>query len=164
MISLRFYIFPVAITMDPGSALGLAASVVQLIQFTVKSIEILSDVYHASEDQPQLLQEASSVLPVLFALRSRLAQFSQDEPWSIGIRSLGVASGPLDQLGQALITIVEKLQPTNGVTKLFRAAKWPFDKKTCGEMLGRMERAKSSIGLALQNDQMFVSLRNRCTH
>ncbi|KAL9576779.1 MAG: hypothetical protein Q9212_006823 [Teloschistes hypoglaucus] len=155
---------PLAITMDPASGLGLAASVVQLIQFAVKSIEFLSDVYHASEDQPQLLQEASSVLPVLFALKSRLAQSSQDEPWSIGIRALGVASGPLDQLGQALMTIAQKLQPTNGVTKLLRTAKWPFDKKTCREMLGRMERAKSSIGLALQNDQIFVSLRNPCTH
>lgn len=38
--------------MDPDSALELAASVVQLIQFAVKSIEILSDVYHASEDKP----------------------------------------------------------------------------------------------------------------
>lgn len=148
--------------MDPVTAVGLVASVAQLIQVTLKSIEFLSGVNHASEDQPRFFQEACNVLHVLNAL-SRLVQSSQNETGSNGIRSLDVTNGPLDQLREALGMIIEKLQPAPGVKKIFRAAKWPFDKKQCIEILGRMERAKSSIGLVLQIDKMFVSLPDRCT-
>lgn len=142
--------------MDPVTAVGLVASVSQLIHIAVRSVQYLNDLKDANKDRVQLLQEASNVLPLLISLRSRLEESSGDESWSNGIRSLGVAQGPLDQLRASLEQIAEKLEATSSVKTLGRAVQWPFQKKKCKEILDRIDRAKSLINLALQNDTLYV--------
>ncbi|KAL8734090.1 MAG: hypothetical protein Q9181_003319 [Wetmoreana brouardii] len=138
--------------MEPVTVLGLAASVSQLICVAARSIQYLNDLKVASEDQAKLLQEASNVLPLLIALRNRLEESSSDETWFNGIRSLGVEDGPLDQLYEALEQLATRVQPTSSVKRLGRAVKSPFEKAKCMDILKRIDRTKSMINLALQND------------
>lgn len=97
--------------MDPITALGLVASVVQLIDVTLKIIQYANDAKGASNDQAKLSMEASSLLSMLLYLQSDLEQASLGDKWFAGIRSLAVRDGPLDQVQVALENIAKKIQP-----------------------------------------------------
>ncbi|KAL8705804.1 MAG: hypothetical protein Q9201_001091 [Fulgogasparrea decipioides] len=142
-------------SMDPVTAVGLAASVSQLIRVAARSVQYLIDLNSASNDQAKLLQEASHIQTLLIALRNRLEESSSDETWFNGIRSLGVENGPLDQLHEALEELATRVQPTSSAKRLGRAVKWPFEKAKCTEILNRIDRAKSMISLALQDDILY---------
>ncbi|KAL8687157.1 MAG: hypothetical protein Q9218_006592, partial [Villophora microphyllina] len=142
----------VAITMDPVTVVGLAANVAQLVHVAVRSIEYLNDLNNACKEQARLLQEVSNILSLLISLRSRLEKASQNDAWFNGIRSLGVAQGPLDQLHEALEHIVGRFRLTRRRTSISQAVRWTLDKTRTGEILGQIERAKSLVSLALQSD------------
>ncbi len=57
--------------MEAVTAVGLAASIVQLINVrtTAKAEKYLNDVEDAPKDRSRLAQEASSLLPLLMSLR-----------------------------------------------------------------------------------------------
>lgn len=49
-------------------------------------------------------------------------------------------------------TIEAKIQPKEGEKKALARLKWPFNEKEVGEILAAIEREKSLLGLALNND------------
>jgi hypothetical protein len=82
--------------MDPITAVGLAASVVQLIDATTTAIKYLNDVNDAPTDRATLAREGSSLLALFTDLRYRVEEADSTGAWFAGIRSLGVEGGPLD--------------------------------------------------------------------
>ncbi|KAL8669376.1 MAG: hypothetical protein Q9168_006037 [Polycauliona sp. 1 TL-2023] len=131
-------------------AVGLAASLGQLIEITAKTIKYLNSVKEASKERATLFQEASSLLPLLVSLQAQINAAKQSEPWFDDIKLLGVENGPLDQLCEALVQLTRKLKPKQGINKAARAIIWPFDKAYCEGVLHKIERVKSSIVPALQ--------------
>ncbi|EXJ70463.1 uncharacterized protein A1O5_06532 [Cladophialophora psammophila CBS 110553] len=79
--------------MDPVTAVGLRASIVQLIDSTTKAIKYLNNVNNAPKDRARLAREATSLLALLTDLRHRLEEASSTDQWLTGIRSLGVKGG-----------------------------------------------------------------------
>lgn len=140
-------------------ATGLAASIVQLVNVTAKTIKYLNSVKHASEERTKLFREASSLLPLLVTLQTQIDQAQGSEPWFHNLRALAVEKGPLDQLKDALEQLAKKLKPEKGVKDVTRAFLWTLGKDYCHEILQTVERVKSRITLALQGDTLCVPLQ-----
>jgi hypothetical protein len=99
-----------------------------------------------------MLIEASSANILLNIFNSRVKRAKSEDEWFIGVRTLGVENGPLDQLKAALQILVSKLKPVEGLKKAGKLLTWSFDKKDIVTTLSKMERVKSQINLALTND------------
>ena len=141
--------------MDPCSALGLAASILQIINTTAQTIQYLKDVRDAPEDRAQILGETASLLGLLKDLRARVEHANQTDPWYVRIRLLEGQGGPLDQYQSAMIVLAKKLKPESGLKKLEKRLLWTFDRKQIKATLDLIERLKSLISLALQGDHLY---------
>ena len=66
--------------MEPVTAIGLVASVVQLINATTKAIKYLNDVKDAPRDLAKLAREVVSLLALLADLRRRVGEVDSADP------------------------------------------------------------------------------------
>jgi hypothetical protein len=140
--------------MDPVTAVGLAAIIVQLIDATTKAIQYLNDVKDAPKDRAALAREAASLLALFIDLRYRLEEAESMDLWFTSVRSLGVEGGPLDQFQEAMEELGRKLKPAAGVKKLGKALIWTLDKNEISKILSKIERLKTQVSLALQGDHL----------
>jgi len=138
--------------MDPATAVGLAASIIQLIDVTTKAIKYLNDVKDAHKDRARLAREATSLLALLTDLRYRVEETESTDPWFTAVRLLGVEGGPLERFKRAIVELVRKLKPGSGMKKFSKAPLWTLDKNEINNILSKIERLKSRVGLALQED------------
>jgi hypothetical protein len=142
--------------MDPVSFIGLGASIIQLIETTVKIIGYANAVKNAPAERAQFARHASSLLALLTDLRYRVEEAkSSSEPWFTALQGLGGKDGPLDQLHDQMERLAAKLAPPSGsLKKMGQALVWVIDKKEIGETLAQIERVKALVSLAFQNDQL----------
>jgi hypothetical protein len=140
--------------MDPVTTVGLAASIIQLIDATTKAIKYLNDVKDAPKDRARLAREATSLLALLTDLRYRVEEAKSMDPWFTGVRLLGVEGGPLEQFKEAIEELARKLKPKSGVMKFGKALLWTLDKNEINKILSKIERLKTLVGLALQKDHL----------
>jgi hypothetical protein len=140
--------------MDPVTAVGLAASIVQLIDTTIKVIGYLNDVKDAPKDRATLARESTSLLTLFTDLRYWVEETTETDPWFTNIRSLGVKGGPLDLFKEAMEGLVTKLKPEAGIKKFGRALIWTLDKNDISNILSKIERLKTLISLTLQKDHL----------
>ena len=138
--------------MDPVSAIGLIASLAQLIDATSKTLRYVNNVKNAPKARAQVAQEASLLLALLTSLRYRVEDIDAGDPWVQGVLTLGIANGPLDQFKEALESLARRLHNSGTAKSIRKALVWQFEKKEIDELLGKMERLKSFINLALQGD------------
>jgi hypothetical protein len=139
--------------MDPVAAVGLTASVAQLLNTTAKVIKYLNRVKTASHDRARLAREATSLLALLTEFRYTIEGDPAD-PWFASYRLLEVHGGPLEQLQEAMNEVVRKLKPKNGLKEFGMALLWPFSLSEIDGTLRKIERLKSHIGLAMQTNQL----------
>ena len=139
-----------------------AASIVTLIEITMKTIKYLNKVKDASEDRSRLRQETSNILPLFISLQGKVeaAKNHQSVEWLHHVRGLAVENGPLDQLRSALEHLAKRLKPKNGLKGVAHAFVWTLHKDESEALLARIERVKTTINLALQGDILYVG---RCT-
>jgi hypothetical protein len=142
--------------MDPVTAVGLLASIIQVIDATTTVIKYLNDFRKAPNDRVRLSQEATNLLSLLITLRSMVEEAKTTDPWFAHIRSLGVMNGPLDQVKDAMEELAGKLQTEPGLKRLCQDLMWTVDKKQCNEVLTKIERLKTLILLARQEDSLLV--------
>ncbi|KAL8841013.1 MAG: hypothetical protein Q9176_003585 [Flavoplaca citrina] len=136
-------------------ALGVAASLGQLIEFTLKTMKYLNSVKNASKERTRLLREAPSLLSLLVSLKTYIDD-QQSETWSDGIKLLALKDGPTDQLREALKQLTERLKAKKGLQGMARSMIWTLDKDYCEDLLLKIDRAKSTIGLALHGDTLYA--------
>lgn len=139
--------------MDP---LSITASVIAIMQLTGTVLGYLSDVKNAPKECQQCAIEASSLLHLLTTLRYRLEQAQTGDPWFTVIRALNVENGPLDQYKQALEQLWSRIDVGNGAQNIKRRLVWKFSKAEVATILVRMERLKSLVSIALENDHLWV--------
>jgi hypothetical protein len=96
------------------------------------------------------------LLSLLTTTRYKVEEANTADPWFTSIRSLGVPNGPLDQFKAAMEDLARKLQPESRLKKSGRDLIWAIDKKECSEILTKIERFKSLILLARQEDSLSV--------
>ena len=63
---------------EPITVIGLAASIVQLIDSTAKAYKYLNEVKHATKERADLAMEAANLVPLLTSLRNRLEKAYDD--------------------------------------------------------------------------------------
>jgi hypothetical protein len=139
--------------MDP---LSLTVSITALIRITTQVLGYLNDVKTASKERAKLASEAANLLALLTSMRYKVEEVEQEKnSWYDSIRSLLVgANGPLDQFRSALEELAGKLAPATSLKKFSRTLIWTLDKKECIDILNKIERLKTLIGLALQEDHL----------
>ena len=145
--------------MDPVTAVGASANVLQLIAVAGKAIKYLKDIKNAPQEHLRLVQEINSLYGLLIELESRIdeANASEDGKWLRGIQSLAVKSGPVEQLRAALESIVDRVKPATKMKRIGKTLMWPYTKKEVEEILKEVERRKSTIDFALQGDQLNLA-------
>ena len=138
--------------MDPLSA---TASIIAILQLSAKVLTYLNDVKEASKDRVRCEIEVSNLHSLLVSLRFRLEEGSASQPWYTTVRALAVENGQLDQFKQALETLQTRM--TDG-GRLKNAAGeplvWNFKKKEIASILGRIERLKVLVEIALEMDHL----------
>jgi hypothetical protein len=65
-----------------------------------------------------------------------------------------IENGPLDQYKQALEQLLSMVEIQHGVQKVKRRLLWNFKKEEIVSILARMERLKSLVSIALENDHL----------
>lgn len=89
-----------------------------MIAATTRVVGYINDIKHAPKDRAKLAIKAASLIPSLTSLRYKVEDSTSTDPWFVGVRSLGVKKGPLDQFEKALELLAEKLKPQSGL-KIF---------------------------------------------
>ena len=144
--------------MEPLSA---TASIVGLAAVTLKVIKYVSSVKDSSSERRSLKEESEGLLQLLDSLQSTLDDAGQSATCFESIKTLVAPKGPLDQLREALEQLNKKVEPKKSVKDYARALTWTLDKDHCNEVLGKIERVKSLISLALQGETRYVWYRHR---
>lgn len=140
--------------MDP---LSVTASVVAILQLTAKVTEGLSNAKDASADRGQFTIEVSNLSKLLVALLSRLDESSSD-PWHANVRALGGRNGLIYQYRVALERLKDKISAGHGVKKMAKTLLWKNIKEDAERILSSIERLKSLVQIALENDHLSVLL------
>ena len=69
------------------------------------------------------------------------------------MKTLATPQGPLDRLETHLKSLVKGMRPLNSRLKTVgKMLTWPFEKKEYQDIMSSLERYKSLLSLALQND------------
>ncbi|KAJ7270998.1 hypothetical protein C8J57DRAFT_295558 [Mycena rebaudengoi] len=137
--------------MDPVTAVGLVASILQLVAATKSVIDLGRDARNATKDQQDLFLEVQNLAPLLEDVHSRLKQSNNRSV--NGIQHLGK---PLDQLKETMEHITRKLGSANKVGS--GALVWTFwSKKEVDEDLAKIEHFKTVLYAWLILDNWCVS-------
>lgn len=139
--------------MDPISAIGLAASATELIKLALAVIHLCSKAARGPNSRNMLALELASLVADLSNLKQRADDAkTKDEEWFRAVSFLGGSQGPLEQFKLTLEVWAKKLEPRFG-----RAVVWLFSEAEINEALTRIERIKTTVALALQQDQLTLS-------
>ena len=133
--------------MEPLAA---TASIVSLLQLAGAVIKYLSVLKDASDDIKALVLELCTIRGLLSTIKDLVTEeFILHE-------SLGGHDGLFSQIESLLQSLASKVEPTSTTTayKLVQKLRWPLRKEEVKDVLSSIERQKTLLGLALQNDQM----------
>jgi hypothetical protein len=138
--------------MDP---LSVTASIIAVLQLTVKIIEGLKDAKDASTDRSQFTTEIQNLRDLLVALLSRVDEDSSD-PWHTNVRQMGGQDGLIYQYRVALEQLKDKISNGQGVKKMTKTLLWKYIQQDAERILLRIERLKSLVQIALEMDHLSV--------
>ncbi|KAF2175434.1 hypothetical protein K469DRAFT_647119, partial [Zopfia rhizophila CBS 207.26] len=144
--------------MDPITAIGFAANIVQIIDAVVKVVGYLNDVKDAPKDRARLARESTSLLAFLTDFRYKVEESSTDDPWFSSIRLLAAPGGPLEQFRDEMDELARKLKPQSGLRKFGKALVWTLDKNDINNIISRIERLKALVSISRQEDHFKLSL------
>lgn len=141
--------------------LSVTASIFAVLQLSSTVLKYLIGVKHASGDRRGLIREISSIRGIL----STLSEIVDDarvsgETWSATAQSLADPGGPLEVLTTTLQQLSAALQESASATGIKKAAsslQWPFKHSEVEKVIGIIERQKSTLSLALENNHVALS-------
>ena len=113
----------------------------------------LNDLHNAPKERAQLAQEILGLLSLLITLKDKVENADPASPWFCRLHSLGQPGGALDLYKQRLdelAILLAKVGSKSPGKDLF----WSFDKKRIRDALTMIERLKSLINIALQEDNL----------
>ncbi|KAF1951854.1 hypothetical protein CC80DRAFT_519104 [Byssothecium circinans] len=142
--------------MDP---LSVTASIIAILQLTVKVGERLRDAKDASTERSQFTTETSNLSNLLVTLLSRVDE-SSNEPWHTKVRELGGKDGLVYQYRVALEQLHDKISSGHGLKKTAKAFLWKYIKEDAEDILMRLERLKSLVKLSQAIESRMTSMHN----
>jgi len=152
------------------------------LDLSVKIFLYFNEVKHASQEQLELFFEMKGLEALLQRLR-QVDSTPPDDPWSAVLRDLTSENGLLSELNNKLLDMtgrlnakdIDPVQPVQkpgplfdkaklkkGAKKIFRDLSWPFSKTERDDIMRTIERLKSTLLLAFQQDmkQVFFVLQD----
>jgi hypothetical protein len=130
--------------------LSISASIIGVLQLSAVVVQHINSMKDASEERKKLLNEIGTTSDFLAIINNPVRLAQHGDSWE----SLRKPGGPLEQLEAVLKKLDAKLAPATGLSKVKKAVTWPFKKGEIEGLLGSIERQKTLLGLALQNDHM----------
>ena len=134
--------------------LSVTASIIAVVHLSCEVINYLNDIKDAPKECKRCLIEASHTQNLLLSLRHRLEEGQSGAAWFSEIQKLEDPHGPLSQYKQALKELRSRLQAQDGFQRAKRRLLWKFSKEEVRDILTRMERLKTIINIALENDHL----------
>lgn len=135
-------------------ALGLAGSIIAVVQLTTSVVHYLAGIKNSSRDQKECATEATNLLVLLTSLKFRVEEANSTDPWLISVRALDVDNGPLSQYKAATERLVSRITHKGKTSKIGAVLSWPLNKSEVADILASIERLKSFISLALELDHL----------
>jgi hypothetical protein len=140
------------VAVDPATVLKI---INDISDHALTVVKYLNDVKNSSKDQNALLDEINAIPPILARLQHHVA----DEKWKATMETLGQENGPFEQLTSELQKMEKKLKTPSGkfatVAKVAKSMAWSFNKDDDKKHFDRIERIKSILQLALQNNHAY---------
>ena len=129
---------------------GAAASIVSLLQLARAVIKYLSILKDASKDIKALVLELCTVRGLLLTIKDLVTEDS------ILHESLSGHNGLFSQIESSLQSLASKIEPTSTTIghSFVQKLRWPLRKEEVKDVLISIERQKTLLSLALQNDQV----------
>jgi GTPase SAR1 family protein len=136
---------------DPLSVAASIIAVLQLAQSVVQGIQAVKD---SSKERKTVRDEVIYLSGLLFNLKGGLERHELNQEL---LSSLDTPLGPLSQLKDALEQLSKMLIPSDGLKKVGRTISWAFQKEKIDDLLRKIERQKTFILFALENNQLELS-------
>lgn len=135
-----------------AEALGMVASLLQLVDVALKAIEVGNNFVKAPGEREKLRAEMGYLKSLLEDLHARMLK----DPFSSLLQKI---SDPLVQFRMTLEHFTEKLQPQgDGVAKFRQRLTWAaWSKKEAEGYLDEFERFKALLNLWLTKETWYVS-------
>lgn len=157
-----------------AEAVGLASSVVALLDLTTKVAKYLQSVKDAPKDRQRFLAELLGISGLLARLKRSIERRSfEPQEWTECTRLMVFPGGPLERIQSLLMDVTKKLVPgmaggkrlSVGDSKIKFIRKltskvvtkdilWPFQEDEILEILNSIERYKAWLQLGLTNDHV----------
>jgi hypothetical protein len=131
-------------------AVGAIASIIQILDSTVKLINIVKDIRSAERQISSVQSEIEAIRHILLALSTSVEQ--NPKTFHATLSVLTVESRILAEFYSFFLSFKERLEAKPG-----RKLLWPFDKPSIQRDLETIQRYKTILTLALLNDSMFVN-------
>ena len=132
----------------------LLASVVQLAGLAGAVISACQDYPSGSADRLRIVNALADLKLVLDRLQN-LANNGGKRTQLTMVEQMCQPNGPVERCSDALTLLKRKLEPPqNTLLKIKQTVKWPLDKKDAQDVCAYLLEAKSTIQLALAEDQM----------
>ncbi|KAJ7577684.1 hypothetical protein C8J56DRAFT_1113091 [Mycena floridula] len=140
-------------------AIGFASSIIALAEAASTIYKYVKDVKDGSRDRAELQSSIAALPGLLTGLKAQFDSLTPNDAWSTEMRKL---AGPFDQLRKILQRIKKKFDLAASRTgRVIQTLKWPLDKTEVTDLLQQIERVKTLVMLAIQNDHLALS---RATH
>lgn len=142
--------------------LSITASIIAVLQLAGSVVGYLRDVEGASKDCRKLILEISSIRGILDTVKEIAVDVenSEAEQWSATIGALILPDGPvkrLESMLQELQNRLKQMDSAKGLKKLAKSLQWPFAKSETDNIIRAIERQKSLLALALDNNHLALS-------
>jgi hypothetical protein len=136
--------------------LGVAASIIAIVQITGTLISYLNDVKDAPKECSNCMIELSHSTTLLLQLRGRVSESKSEDPWYVNVQTLDVENGPLYQYKRSLDDLLEKVKTSSKMRKAVNALLWPWIKEDVARLFAKLERLKSLVNITLELDNLLV--------
>lgn len=142
-------------------AVGLAASIIAIVELTAKVGKLCYEYGNAVKDAPKDIRRLQNQLKGLGVTLVGAQKLIQGPNGSVLATSETLLES-LDDCGEELENLRARLddgKPSKTMRRLgMRSLKWPFQRKEVDTIITHLERYGSSIHSALQVDQTYVTL------
>ena len=136
--------------------IGLTGTIITILNVADTVIAYIKDAKGTSEDKKKLRNEVRDVKNILEKLQDQADDVEQEgnSEWATTLKIINDDDGPLQQIKEILKGLKLKLQPGQGLKWVGKTLYWHFEKKEVDKILLAIERQKSLLTLALQNNHM----------
>ena len=142
--------------------LSITASIITVLQLAGSVVSLGLSLKNAAKTDGSVLQQLIDELKGLTNILEPLAQLAEGPSQEAkSIRVLGEPGGALDGCRLVLIKLQNELNAVmgaQGVKKLGKILIWPIKEKEVQSLLRQLSERKATLGLALHNVQVYVTL------